>query len=440
MVIPEIARFIDHQVHYGNAPLDQLHDIHAAVAQGHTTRVDWLKHRGDSLDPWHRPVAPGKRESFRREHSTVRLNREDVIRQLGCVRLPIGLRSPDPALLTGPEDEWEGATGLEPDSLHGPQRLPRSDAPAHVQADLPEWAMTSLGSTLGDDLITEGQALTQRPPVDIRANRLLSARDKVLADLPKDIGATASDLALDGIRIPAGPRDYRQPNIQAEPAFQKGWFEIQDEGSQIVAQLIGAKPGHSVLDYCAGGGGKTLALASMLENKGQIYATDSDKSRLSPIFERIKRAETRNVQVRPARSDLSDLLGAIDHVVIDAPCTGAGTWRRRPDAKWRLGEGQLQQRMKEQAEILDAAKAFVKTGGHLVYITCSLFAEENENQVASFLAENTSFKALPAAQVLASAMPSANAARFILGATGVMLTPHRTGTDGFFISLLQRMA
>ncbi len=315
-----------------------------------------------------------------------------------------------------------------------------SDAPAHVQADLPEWAMTSLGSTLGDDLITEGQALTQRPPVDIRANRLLSSRDKVLADLPKDIGATASDLAVDGIRIPAGPRDYRQPNIQAEPAFQKGWFEIQDEGSQIVAQLIGSKPGHSVLDYCAGGGGKTLALASMLENKGQIYATDSDKSRLAPIFERIKRAETRNVQVRPARSDLSDLLGAIDHVVIDAPCTGAGTWRRRPDAKWRLGEGQLQQRMKEQAEILDAAKAFVKTGGHLVYITCSLFAEENENQVASFLAENEAFKALPAAQVLASAMPSADAVQFILGANGVTLTPHRTGTDGFFISLLQKSA
>ncbi len=314
------------------------------------------------------------------------------------------------------------------------------DAPAHVQADLPEWAMTSLGSTLGDDLITEGQALTQRPPVDIRANRLLSSRDKVLADLPKDIGVMASELAVDGIRIPAGPRDYRQPNIQAEPAFQKGWFEIQDEGSQIVAQLIGAKPGSSVLDYCAGGGGKTLALSSMLENKGQIYATDSDKSRLAPIFERIKRAETRNVQVRPARSDLSDLLGAMDHVVIDAPCTGAGTWRRRPDAKWRLGEGQLQQRMKEQAEILDAAKAFVKIGGHLVYITCSLFAEENENQVASFLAANPAFKALPAPQVLASTMPSANAAQFILGANGVTLTPHRTGTDGFFISLLQKSA
>ena len=314
------------------------------------------------------------------------------------------------------------------------------DAPAHIQADLPQWAMVSLETTLGHDVIAEGQALTQRPPVDIRANRLLSSRDKVLADLPNDIGATASDLALDGVRIPAGPRDYRQPNIQAEPAFQKGWFEIQDEGSQIVAQLIGAKPGNSVLDYCAGGGGKTLALASLLENKGQIYATDSDKSRLAPIFERLKRAETRNVQVRPAKSDLSDLLGAIDHVVIDAPCTGAGTWRRRPDAKWRLGEGQLQQRRHEQAEILDAAKAFVKTGGHLVYITCSLFAEENENQVASFLASNAAFKALPAAQVLAGAMPSANSAQFILGANGVTLTPHRTGTDGFFISLLQKSA
>ncbi len=327
-----------------------------------------------------------------------------------------------------------------PENLSRFHTVNLGDAPAHIQADLPEWAMASLETTLCDDLIQEGQALTRRPPVDIRANRLLSSRDKVLADLPKDIGAVASDLALDGIRIPAGPRDYRQPNIQAEPAFQKGWFEIQDEGSQIVAQLIGAKSGNSVLDYCAGGGGKTLALASMLENKGQIYATDSDKSRLAPIFERLKRAETRNVQVRPAKSDLSDLLGAIDHVVIDAPCTGAGTWRRRPDAKWRLGEGQLQQRMKEQAEILDAAKVFVKTGGHLVYITCSLFAEENENQVASFLAANPTFTALSSAQVLASAMPTANPAQFILGANGLTLTPHRTGTDGFFLSLMQKSA
>ncbi len=311
-----------------------------------------------------------------------------------------------------------------------------SKAPDHVQADVPEWIVPHLKAMFGDELVAECQAQTGRPPVDMRVNRLLSTRDKVLADLPKDIGVVASKLVEDGLRIPAGVSEYRQPNIQAEPAFQKGWFEIQDEGSQLVATLSGAAPGETVLDYCAGGGGKTLALASLMSNKGQIFATDSDKLRLAPIFDRLKRAETRNVQVKSAKSDLSDLEGAMDMVLIDAPCTGAGTWRRRPDAKWRLSPAQLETRIKEQASILQSAKAYVKPGGRLVYITCSLFREENEAQIEAFLSANSGFTASSGTELASHG--ALDAGLFLPGKTGLTLTPRRTGTDGFFVSVLKR--
>ncbi|MGB8819445.1 MAG: RsmB/NOP family class I SAM-dependent RNA methyltransferase [Rhizobiaceae bacterium] len=313
-----------------------------------------------------------------------------------------------------------------------------SKAPDHVQADVPEWTVPHLRAMFGDDFIAECQAQTGRPPVDMRANRLLSTRDKVLADLPQDIGVVPSKLVADGLRIPAGACDYRQPNIQAEPAFQKGWFEIQDEGSQLAANLSGAAPGENVLDYCAGGGGKTLALASLMNNKGQVFATDSDKVRLAPIFDRLKRAETRNVQVKSAKSDLSDLEGAMDMVLIDAPCTGAGTWRRRPDAKWRLSPPQLEARIKEQASILQSAKTYVKPGGRLVYITCSLFREENEAQVEAFLAANSDFAATSGSDL--AGQGKLDEQLFLVGKFGLTLTPRRTGTDGFFVSMLNRSA
>jgi 16S rRNA (cytosine967-C5)-methyltransferase len=313
-----------------------------------------------------------------------------------------------------------------------------ANAPLHVQSDVPEWTLPVLQSLFGDEMVQECVAMTRRPPVDIRVNRLLSTREKVMAELPRHVGALDSVFTEDGIRIPAGDKDYRQPNIQAEPAFQKGWFEIQDKGSQIVTLLAGVKPGQSVMDYCAGGGGKTLALASALQNKGQIFATDSDKVRLAPIFDRLKRAETRNVQVMAAKSDLSDLVGAMDCVLIDAPCTGAGTWRRRPDAKWRLSSGQLAQRVTEQAGILETAKVYVKPGGRLVYITCSLFPAENIEQIDRFIAENSNFSALAPAELVSSTMPSLPLSKTHIGENGLSLTPYRTDTDGFFISVLQR--
>src|SRR5262249_25039431 len=153
-----------------------------------------------------------------------------------------------------------------------------------------------------------------------------ASRDKVLTEL-EETGAGASPIAPHGIRIAPIEGAGRHPNVQAEPAFQKGWFEVQDEGSQIVAELAGAAAGMQVLDFCAGAGGKTLALSAAMDNRGQIYAYDSDKARLAPIFERIRRAETRNVQVLSKASDLEAHVGGMDLVLIDAPCTGSGTWR-----------------------------------------------------------------------------------------------------------------
>jgi 16S rRNA (cytosine967-C5)-methyltransferase len=313
-----------------------------------------------------------------------------------------------------------------------------SDAPVHMQADMPAWAAERLAPFFQEQLAAEGRALSERPPVDLRVNRLLSIRDKVLGELPKSIGALPSRLSPDGIRIPSGPGDYRQPNVQVEPAFQKGWFEIQDEGSQLAALMTGAAAGESVLDYCAGGGGKTLELASLMGNKGQIHATDSDKSRLAPIFERLKRAETRNVQVHPAKSDLSALEGKMDCVLIDAPCTGAGTWRRRPDAKWRLSEGQLKLRGKEQTAILEEAKKYVKPGGRLVYVTCSVFAEENAAQAERFCAASPEFTFADHKSRISALIPGLGAEEFYLSKNGVTLTPKLTGTDGFFVSAMEK--
>jgi 16S rRNA (cytosine967-C5)-methyltransferase len=231
--------------------------------------------------------------------------------------------------------------------------------------------------------------------------------------------------------------------VQAESAFQKGWFEIQDEGSQLAALLSGAKPGDQILDLCAGAGGKTLALGVVMENKGQIHATDSDRTRLAPIHERLRRAGTRNVQVHDTGAPLDVLAGRMDRVLIDAPCTGVGTWRRRPDAKWRLSERALADRRAEQAALLDQAIGFLKPGGAIAYVTCSLLPGENAEQVRAFAGRHAGFTITPGAELLAdSALPQAAkaglAAAALLSPEGVILTPRRTGTDGFFVALLKR--
>jgi len=326
-------------------------------------------------------------------------------------------------------------------ALPGPERLAAwnsrmlADAPDHVRADVPQWCAAHLEAALGPDWVSEGQALACRPPLDLRANLLKAPRDKVLARLAR-FGPQQARHAPSGIRIPAGERGARLPNVQAEAAFAKGWFEVQDEGSQLAAHAAGAKAGEQVFDYCAGAGGKTLALAADMGNRGQVHAHDTDRMRLFPIYDRLKRAGAHNVQVLEPGADLGAHAGRMDCVLVDAPCTGSGVWRRHPDAKWRLDEGQLAIRMLQQDAVLAGAAALVKPGGRLVYATCSLFHQENAARVRAFLAARPDFGIMEPTGVIDALCKSAQCRQDADGM--VTLTPALTGTDGFFIALLRR--
>lgn len=314
---------------------------------------------------------------------------------------------------------------------------PLAGAPGHVRADWPEWVAADMAGWLGEDWVEEGQALAGRPPLDLRVNMLKATRERVLKSLAR-FDLAEAHAAPDGIRIMAGTRDSRTPNVQTDEAFLKGWFEVQDFGSQMVALLSGATSGEQVLDLCAGAGGKTLAMAAAMENRGQIFAHDSDRNRLAPIYDRLKRAGVRNVQVRPpGEGALDDLVGRMDRVVIDAPCTGSGTWRRRPDAKWKLTPEQVAARATEQRAILEDGLRYVKPGGALVYITCSVLPAENGAQVQDFLATHPEVSLVPGPGLWHSRIGGAARALFTPEG-GLQLTPRTTGTDGFYFAMLRR--
>jgi len=312
-------------------------------------------------------------------------------------------------------------------------------APDAVAGDFPEWIEPSLRKLFGSDVVPELQALAARAPLDLRVNTLKATREEAHDALPH-LGAVETPYSPLGLRVQPSD-DGRGPAVQSEPEFIKGWIEIQDEGSQLAALLSGAAPGEQVIDLCAGGGGKTLALAAMMENRGQIYATDADARRLAPIHERLTRAGVRNVQVRTPRGGadaLSDLDGQADLVLVDAPCTGCGTWRRNPDAKWRLRPGSLSARQKEQAAVLDRAAALVKPGGRIVYITCSILPDENDDAVASFRSRSPEFDAVLSGEIVAAAGLSGLADAVRATEYGLQMTPLRTGTDGFYLAGLRR--
>lgn len=314
------------------------------------------------------------------------------------------------------------------------------DMPDHVAGDLPEWLMPSLRAAFGSRVAAEGSAMALRAPVDLRVNTLKADREKVLKALAAH-GAHATPHSPLGVRIPAPDGPKRTANVEAEAAHGKGWFEVQDEGSQLAALLAGAKPRDQVLDLCAGAGGKTLALAALMQNTGQIYAWDTDKQQLRPIFERVKRAGVRNVQVMNAgdRDGLEQLGARFDVALIDAPCTGSGTWRRRPDSKWRLKPANIPERMAEQRDALALGAGLVKPGGALVYVTCSILPEENIEQVRSFVADHGDFAIEPCAEAwrahVGPVVPSSADGR----QDTLQLTPASHGTDGFFIARLVKM-
>lgn len=305
-----------------------------------------------------------------------------------------------------------------------------------VRGDFPDWLEGSISNAFGPAALEQMTALAERAPIDIRVNSLKAERAKVLRALSR-YGAVETVFSPFGLRVDAPAAEIRYPNLEAETGHGKGWFEVQDEGSQIAALVAGAVPGAQVMDLCAGAGGKTLALSATMENKGQIYAYDRDRNRLRKIFERLKRAGARNVQVMEAGDEvrLAELEGRMDLVLIDAPCSGSGTWRRRPDAKWRLGEDALSRRCKEQSEVMALGAPLTRPGGRLVYVTCSLLPEENDEQVRAFVDRHPEYQLIPwrSAWNGTGTLDSLSTNENFL-----QLTPKNHATDGFFIAVMER--
>lgn len=320
-------------------------------------------------------------------------------------------------------------TEAEIQALEHPRDL--AEAPAAVRGDYPDWLDASLARAFGEARAEEGAALSERAPVDLRTNRLKAGPGKTMKALaPLPVRATG--VLPEALRIDPPRADERAPAVEAMPAFVKGWLEVQDLGSQIAAACAGEVKGKQVLDLCAGGGGKTLALAAAMETSGQIYAYDSDARRLTDTIRRAERAGVRNLQVRtPAKPEpLKGLEGRMDLVFVDAPCTGTGSWRRHPDTKWRLTPPSLEKRLADQDLVLDQAVVFVKPGGRIVYVTCSVLPEEDEDRVAAFLARHPGFAVRPATD-------DPNLARYLTPDQFLRLSPRSAGTDGFFVAVLE---
>lgn len=321
-------------------------------------------------------------------------------------------------------------TDAERQALTSPRDL--ADAPPAVRGDYPDWLDPSFARAFGEDRAGEGAALAERAPVDLRVNTIKTDPARALKALtPFD--AQPPGLATNALRIPAPAAADRSGAVEAIPQFSKGWFEVQDLGSQLAASAAGEVKGKQVLDLCAGGGGKTLALAAAMNNTGQIYAYDSDARRLTDTVRRGDRAGVRNLQVRtPLNPEpLKDLAGKMDLVFIDAPCSGTGSWRRHPDTKWRLTPETLAKRQADQDLVLNDGAGFVKPGGRMVYVTCSVLPEEDEDRVAAFLGRHPEFTRQPA-----TADPDLS--RFLTAAGDLRLTPRSSGTDGFYVAVLEK--
>jgi 16S rRNA (cytosine967-C5)-methyltransferase len=423
-----------------SAAIEVLSDIEARRRPVGDALKDWgLSHRfAGSKD--RAAIASLVYDALRRKASAAWILGEGTPRAvlLGMLKLQRGMAvDAIAALFSGERHAPEPLSDAERDRL---ATATLDGAPPAVAGDFPGWIEPSLRRAFGDDLVPELQALATRAPLDLRVNTLkVSSREEAHDALPH-LGAVETPHSPLGLRIQPS-EDGRGPAVQAEPEFIKGWIEIQDEGSQLAALLSGVQPGEQVVDLCAGGGGKTLALAAMMQNHGQIYATDNDARRLAPIHERLTRAGVRNVQVRTPRAKadaVTDLDGKIDCILVDAPCTGIGTWRRNPDAKWRLRPGSLDIRRGEQAVVLDRAARLVKPGGRIVYITCSVLPEEGDDAVQGLLDRQSGFRVVPGPEVLAGAGFGhlAEAVRFT--ERGLQMTPLKTGTDGFFVAVITR--
>ncbi|MGD1935147.1 MAG: RsmB/NOP family class I SAM-dependent RNA methyltransferase [Candidatus Phaeomarinobacter sp.] len=290
--------------------------------------------------------------------------------------------------------------------------------------DVPDFLLPELMEAFGDDLDTALAALDTPAPLDLRVNTLKTTREEAAAALAAvGIDTTPTPHAPTGLRVSGNHL------IAGTIAFKEGMIEPMDEGSQLAALMVDAQPGMQVLDLCAGGGGKTLALAATMQNKGQIYATDTDARRLGNLAPRMRRADARNIQPMkwPQDGNFSELAGKCDRVLIDAPCSGTGAWRRHPEQKWRLTAEEIEKLTKTQDALLKSAADLVKSGGQLVYVTCSVLPSENEQRIEDFLESHADFS-----PVFSASDPATPAN------SGIHLTPHSYGTDGFFVCRLER--
>ncbi|MBM3601877.1 MAG: RsmB/NOP family class I SAM-dependent RNA methyltransferase [Alphaproteobacteria bacterium] len=312
-------------------------------------------------------------------------------------------------------------------------QIDHADMPPSVQGDCPDWLWPRLEALYGAAAVTELKALNEPASFDLRVNTLKATRDEVLADLkPLGLGARPTALSPHGVRLA-----QRWP-VDRIPAFKEGKVEVQDEGSQLVAMLADVEPGMRVVDFCAGAGGKTLAMAARMQNRGHIVACDINAKRIERAVLRLRRAGVQNVERRTLSTERDPWIKRharkFDRVFVDAPCTGTGTWRRNPDAKWWLKPGHIDELVTLQSRILESAARLARPDGRVIYVTCSLLPEENENQVAAFLAAHDDFILVPVPSLWGKAVGGACPV-----ATDMLrLTPARHGTDGFFAAILQR--
>ena len=376
-------------------------------------------------------------DSLRRKQSLSYLMRSETSRAVALAALRNGWNVSVQEIASFCSGEGFCPAPLTSEEESGLANSDLSDAPPWIQGDYPQWLHPSFSEVFGDSAVAEGQALAARAPLDLRVNTLKATRDKVLKAFARH-DAAATPYSPVGVRLPPREGGARSPNVEADLAHGRGWFEVQDEASQIAALLAGAGPRMQVADICAGAGGKTLVMAAQMQNTGQIYAYDSDAVRFRPIFERLKRAGARNVQtLSPGdESALAALEGRMDLALIDAPCSGTGVWRRRPDAKWRLTSAQLAERTETQSALLERAARLLKPQGTLAYVTCSILPHENDEQIKAFLEHNPSFSVVDAEQRAAKVLSQSVTRSSNHNKIGLLLTPARQGADGFYIALL----
>lgn len=299
-----------------------------------------------------------------------------------------------------------------------------------VRLSFPEWLVAALQAQMGAESAALLEALNQAPPLTLRANTLKTTREDCMRELQQR-GYECAPTMLS----PMGIQLAKRANLFSLDLFRDGWFEVQDEGSQLISLLLDPKPNWRVADVCAGGGGKTLHLASLMKNRGEIFAFDVIAPRLENLKKRARRSGIHNVRTQLLQANVlpQNLLGQFDAVLIDAPCTGSGVLRRNPDAKWKITAEMVQELATKQREIIAHYAPLLKTGGRMVYATCSLMAEENEEVVEAFLKQNTFFVKSDAAAIL----QRYNLAKLAEG-NFMRLLPHRNGCDGFFAAVLEK--